>query len=42
MSEQLFYITAITGGVVGLFLAALALVWIFGGKEIRDQIREEW
>ena len=40
--EQAFYACAIGGIILSICGAGLGLVWIFGGNEVREQIKKEW
>ena len=40
--EQLFTALAIFGIGAGSFTLIFSLVWIFGGKKVRAQIKKEW
>jgi hypothetical protein len=42
MYEQGFLIGYIAGAGMGLFVSAFILLWTFGGKKIRQQIKDEW
>lgn len=42
MIEALFASCLLMAGALGIIGLGVGIVWVFGGKKVRDQIRSEW